>query len=573
MSAGSKRGKAVPFWMIWANPIVRRYARSRLRPVGLGVWALLVVLIAGFIFFTARAGGTYRARMDIVDAARLPLIPLLFLQGVILFGLATGQVAGAMTAEADEGVLDYQRLAPMTPLAKVVGYLFGLPIREWVLFAATMPFSIYSMWQGQVPLATGLQLYSVFVVAGVLYHLTGLLAGTVMKNRRWAFLSSMGLVFLLYTVIPQAAKFGLVYFKYVTIMPVVEECYPHLLERNAGALIETYQAIVPLARFFGLNFPQGVFTLLSQAVLILLMVTMLWRRWRRAESHLLGKTGAVLTFGWVQLVLLGNSLPLIDTGELFPSRELARRFGRIAQIDPMTWSPDPGEALVMVGLFGVVSLMALWWMTLLITPNAEGQLRGWRRARKKGRTSLPFAADPATGVPWVLVMIGMAAWGWDVFTRTLIDSRWFPGYDLAPWTPWAFTLVLATGGLGFHALLEGKGKRATGLVTILAGVLPLMVGTVLAVSNDKLIAVATWVFGICPAAWPVFVSAVAVPTDEMPRELARALPNAFWFWQGVGVLVVCWLLGKLWRSRRSIAEKTAGWDGTDGGGKGDGGEI
>jgi hypothetical protein len=132
---------------------------------------------------------------------------------------------------------------------------------------------------------------------------------------------------------------------------------------------------------------------------------MLWRRWRRSESHLLDKIGAVGLFGWVQLVLLGNSLPLIETGELFPSRELGRRFGAIAQINPATWKPDPGEALAMVGLFGVVSLLILWWMTLIITPNYECQMRGWRRARKIGSAHLPLTSDAATALPWVMLMI------------------------------------------------------------------------------------------------------------------------------------------------------------------------
>lgn len=36
----------------------------------------------------------------------------------------TSQVAGGMTDEADKGVLDYQRLKPMSPVTKVVGCLF-----------------------------------------------------------------------------------------------------------------------------------------------------------------------------------------------------------------------------------------------------------------------------------------------------------------------------------------------------------------------------------------------------------------------------------------------------------------
>ena len=549
------RHKPVPFWMIWANPIVRRYARSRLRPVTLGVWLLMAVLIAGFMFFGIRAGAA-RSGMEDIDVARLPVTALLIFQGIILFVLATGQVAGSMTAEADEGVLDYQRLAPMTPLAKVVGYLFGLPIREWVIFASTLPFTIVSMWQGDVPLRIGLQLYAVFIVAGILYHLTGLLAGTVMKNRRWAFLSSMGLVFLLYTIIPQAAKFGLVYFKYVTIMPVVEECISHLIPRRAGALVDTYQSLVPSARFFGLNLPQFVFTLLSQGVLIFVMMTMLWRRWRRSESHLLDKIGAVGLFGWVQMVLLGNSLPLIETGELFPSRELGRRFGAIARINPATWKPDPGEALAMIGLFGLVSILILWWMTLIITPNYECQMRGWRRARKIGSARLPLTSDAATALPWVMLMIGMASYSWWTFARLLMSSRWFVGYEPSAWTLPAMILVFVSGGLGFHALLESRGKRATGMATIFAGIVPLFVGTVLALSSERLAAAAVWLMGICPLSWPVYGAAVSIPNDDMPRQVAKALPNAFWFWQGVTLLVVIKLMIELWKSRHKIAEHT-----------------
>ena len=78
-----------------------------------------------------------------MDAARTGIIPLLVFQGIILFILGTAQVAGGMTAERDEGVIDYQRLIPMSPLSKVLGYLFGLPVREYVMFLATLPFTAW----------------------------------------------------------------------------------------------------------------------------------------------------------------------------------------------------------------------------------------------------------------------------------------------------------------------------------------------------------------------------------------------------------------------------------------------
>ncbi|MFT6177980.1 MAG: hypothetical protein ACJAQT_000632 [Akkermansiaceae bacterium] len=549
----SKKLKPLPAWKIWANPIVRRYARSRLRPASFGVMLLLTVLVAGFFFFVTREGSA-RTMRNAVDIARMPLIPLLVIQGLILFGLGTGQTSSGMTAEADEGVIDYQRLAPMTPLAKVVGYLFGLPIREWLLFLATMPFTVWSVWKGEVPIPGMVQLYAVFVMAAILYHLTGVLAGSVMKNRRWAFLASTGMVVLLYIVIPQASKFGLVYLKYVTIYPVFQEVYPTLIARPMGELAAIYQSLTPDARFFGLNFPQYVFTLISQAVLSFAMAMMLWRRWRKAECHLLGKVAATGLFGWLQLMLLGNALPLITSGDLFPSREFSRRFGQMMNPTSAGWKPEPWEAVVMIGLYGLMTLAILWWLTFLITPEIHAQVRGWRRARKFGNSRLPFLSDAATSAPWTLAMALMGAFGWFVFANSLIESHWYPDLTLIALTPLGMVLVLGCGGLGLQALLESVGRKNTGIVAIMVGIVPIMLAVIMGVSRDDLIAPAVWMGGICPVSWPVYGSGVFLSQEGMPRDVARATPYAFWFCLGVSALVVVWLLFKLHDSRKRISE-------------------
>ncbi|NIP95137.1 MAG: hypothetical protein GWO24_17495, partial [Akkermansiaceae bacterium] len=81
-------------------------------------------------------------------------------------------------------------------------------------------------------------------------------------------------VFLLYTVVPQASKIGLVYFKYITIEPVFKECLPYLLPRDVGAGVQTLQYLVPPARFFDLDLPQAVFSVVTQVVLILVLLVM-----------------------------------------------------------------------------------------------------------------------------------------------------------------------------------------------------------------------------------------------------------------------------------------------------------
>src|SRR4029450_7665045 len=127
----------------------------------------------------------------------------------------------------------------------VLGYLFGLPIREYTMFLVTVPFTAFSFWRGEVPSGVWIPLYTVALSSALLYHLTGLVTGTVVRNRRWAFLISIGLVFCLYTVIPQMARFGLVFFKYLTIYPVVEECFPKLVPEQAGRVLGAVRALAP----------------------------------------------------------------------------------------------------------------------------------------------------------------------------------------------------------------------------------------------------------------------------------------------------------------------------------------
>ncbi len=535
-------------WNIWRNPIFQRYCQSRLRLRGLCIALLIAVLIAGFLFFMTRSIGLYRSNISVSDAERGALVPLLVWQALILFVLGTAQVSGGMTAETDEGVIDYQRLIPMSPLAKVLGYLFGLPIREYVMFCATLPFTAWAIWRGEVSVHVWGPLYAIFITSALTYHLTGLVTGTVVRNRRWAFLVSIGLVFCLYTVVPQMARFGLVFFKYLTIIPVFKESLPGLLPKTVGSIIATGQKLAPEVKFFNLGFPEAIFTVFCQGGLILTYLVMLCRRWRKSESLLLGKIWATGFFVWVQVLFLGNGLPLIDPGNLFPSREFARRFLVAAD-----WTPLASEAVGMSGLYGLVTLLLLFIMTKVITPTAEIQIRGWRRTRKQGDTSLPILSDAATTFCWVVVMALAGAAGWFVFTRAVVESRWFPGHEVPLNVLGFFSIVMLSGGLGFHALLESKGGRTVGLAVVFVGIVPLMVGAVLSASSNNLWPAASWLLGISPLSAPVFAAGSLLSISELPANLARSVPRAFYFWQAVSLLVTIWLIAHLRAARKSIA--------------------
>jgi hypothetical protein len=102
----------------------------------------------------------------------------------------------------------------------------------------------------------------------------------------------------------------------------------------------------------------------------------------------------------------------------------------------------------------------------------ETQLRGWRRARKQGASALRALADAATGFWWVLVMVAAGAVGWFLFTRGLVESRWYPGHVVPLRTLAYFAASLFAAGVGFQTLFEAKGGSVIGFFTILVGVFP-----------------------------------------------------------------------------------------------------
>lgn len=560
MNALSSQGSSTSSGILqgwWPNPIFRRFCRSRLRPQSLTVWLLLTAVVASAAFFIPRTLTMYHGRMDVADAERTAVFPVMIVQIIILFIFGTGNVAAGVTAEADEGTLDYQRLSPLTPLRKVLGYLFGLPIREWCMFALTLPFTAWTLWKGQIEARHWVPVYAALISSAILYHFTGLVAGTVVKNRRWAFLFSIILVILLYTVIPQAAKFGLVYFKYLTIWPVIDDHYLGFMPRDIRGPMHFVESLqdAPKVRFFGLNFSEVTFTIFSQSVLSLTFGMILWRRWRRAESHMLGKIWAVGLFIWMQLVLLGNALPLVDSGALFLGRLISKGLSGFGM--PMI-DPRIEDALLMIGLYGLVTLGLMVVLILIITPAVDDQLRGLRRARKLGQSRVPLAADAASSLVFVVVMAVAGGSGWTVFARELVGSHWFTGHHLSAHTGPLLVGVLLASGLICQAIIEAWNSRAFLLVGIFAGLLPLLVGLVIGLVGKSMLTPAVWIAGLSPVSAPLYAAGSLVETSGLPLEVSRAIPRAFWFWQGITAITAVWLLMKLKAFHKARRESVLG---------------
>ena len=254
---------------------------------------------------------------------------------------------------------------------------------------------------------------------------------------------------------PSASKLGLVAFNYVTITPTVDQFMPELTELPGSESLDG-----GMARFFGLVMPHSQFTLIFQGAFFLIVGTMVWRRWRRPDCHLLGKIGAMLSFLWMQAVLLGTTLPLIESGRIFPMNTFSIfTIGSVRSLSGRA-KPNFSEGVMMVGFYGLLTLVILWVWTVMITPSPTVQQRGGQRAAKLGRSKLPFRSDAAGAtIPVFLMAItGAAAWG--VFARKLFESDWFPKTAIGFMSPLAMFSVACVGSLLLQQLIERKGRKA-----------------------------------------------------------------------------------------------------------------
>jgi hypothetical protein len=586
----SVRCSPPPAWKLWENPIFRRYCRSRLRFRAVMVTLLLTVILSSFAYLItpmltermdeqrirfraimeqeALKSGAGRRNLEFMREReqmlgiseptikhehiyqRMALLPLLGIQALILFLLGTGQSSGGMTAERDEGMVDYQRLTPMTPLAKVLGYLFGLPVREWLMFAATLPFTALALWKGKVPLDSWLPVAVIFFTSVILYHLTGLVTGTVMKNRRWAFLLCMGLIFLLYTLVPQGARMGLPFLRYITLWPVAMES-AHIFPAEQVRAWQLASGHVGGAGvdFFRWNLSELAFTLIVQGSFILTFFIMVWRKWRQSDSHLLSKGWSVLLYSWLCVLPIGNALPGIADGSLFPSQSIRS----VVRQDPR--GPGLEEALLMAGFYGLLMLLLLIVLAILLTPGSDCQARGLRRAAKMGRPRAPFYTDEASAFPAVLLLtlLGAASWAW--FVRSLLGSQWFhsdPGLQTFGLTFALFAPVT----LGFHAMLEARGGKWPFLAAIFLGVVPVLASLIVLAASRDTPAPAVMIAGASPLVWPFYGIEQLIDwprLSDTTRNVDRTIRTSLSIWATVyGLATLLFLIGlaRHWRQRR-----------------------
>jgi hypothetical protein len=401
------------------NPIFMKHIRSRLRPqafaTSLAVVLILCLCIAygGYHWDVFKTGGVAGS--------------LLALQAIILVILGAGQVGAAVNGARASGILDFHRVSPLTPTEMTLGFFFGAPIREYLQFAATLPFLALCV-MAEAPSLRGLVQLMILLIA-LAWTFQGLaMFGALVSKVKNPSGSMVGVFVFIFFI------GGYLFLGGVSSVNAVEG------DRRLS--------------FYGLSLPWVPVVLIYQVPFLFYIFLAARRKMESARLHPLSKLQAIAAMLTFAALILGG-----------------------------IWRQEAHEVLEVVALYLLVVPAIL--LTILVTPTQAEDYKGLWRARKQGRSRLPWWDDLAVNWPFLVIvaaivlaagtLAGSAARG----SETVIGT----GRPMG-----SFRLALATGvltvayfGLALQFFLlrfAGRGKMYFGLFLFLVWLLPLVAGAI-----------------------------------------------------------------------------------------------
>lgn len=378
---------------VWKNPIVWKNFQSRMRIQSVFSF-LLVFIIATFMTFTTY-GGIMRLQDDPVVAARTAIVPLALLQWIILMLSATGRITSGIIHERVTGTIEYTRLTPISPLDKVIGYLFGLPVREYLLLLLTMPFMIFCLVVGEIPISVVIPVYLVFFSSAFLFHMLGMVLGLVLKEWRLSVVFTIGLVIAINWVLPFFSYLGFPFLQYLTVRPVFAEKIIPLLPTDSVPQMEGAPALITDLTagvdFYVWEVSTTLFCLLLQGLIIFTLALMVYRKWENDFGHSLSKSYSLFFYIALQLFCIGTLWPNLafDT-ETIIAAGLMEDESLIEQF-----------AFIIPLIYGFFCIGVVYWLVYVITPSHEDYRSGLLRSQKlvqMGQQPLSRFDDQAGGM-------------------------------------------------------------------------------------------------------------------------------------------------------------------------------
>jgi hypothetical protein len=403
------------------NPIVVKHVRSRLRIQPLAASCVVLLVLCICLMWAAKVLDWFRGGYAFGY--------LLALQTIVLLVMGSVQVGQAVAGARASGILDFHRVSPLSALSLTLGFFFGAPIREYILFAATLPFSIFCVAMGPPRFGGFLQLMLALVVTAWCFHIVSLLMGLVVKN-------------------PKAASQGAVA---VVLIGVIAASGLFAAMQSVGALVDSSPAW-PLFEF---NLPWVLVLLLYEFPVLIFALIASHRKMGSERAHIFSKPDAIAALLTLALLLNG-----------------------------MVWQQGGADhlPLVLAVLYALAGVGILLGAT--VTPSAGEYARGLRRATRLGRISVGLFDDLALNRATVGLLCGIVLIGTSV-ARTVLEtpSARFErtlDYDLSlPIAVGVLTVAYTVLALQYFTLaFPRRGILYFGLFLFLTWAAPLMAGSI-----------------------------------------------------------------------------------------------
>jgi hypothetical protein len=487
---------------LWRNPIFARYCRSRLRLKSAVFWYLLAVIVTTFVV-TLGYVLMINAATPPQTAARRLWIPLLIIQGAILMIKGTGAVAAGLIQDKIDQTLDYQRLTPLSPLQCLLGYLYGLPVLELVMFALTLPHLAFIVVIGNIPLSALVGVYFAFFVCVTLYHMTAIAVGIVMNRWILGYLLSIFTVLLINMILPTfVSQLGLKFVQFLSVWPVIgQKVLPIVVSPDAldVAARNPYFSMAADVPVYDWLVTPLVFTTLLQGSLILTFFLMAYRRWRSAAQHSLSKPYAMVFLAGFIVLVIGNVWPAV-TGRYLPFQIFGQN--DLSQLTEVI-------AIAFPLIFSLISWLLTGVLLAVVVPGHHACVRGLRRAARQGRTSPAPWDDDSANIAFLALFVVIVMIGFYILYSQLAAAGFFDFRVDARFGLWRLPTALALVLLYTLMLLQVLELRPATLVVLLLWFVPLLVSAVLSAAAQEATMLQAVIASVSPIG--VLVMAGAVP--------------------------------------------------------------
>jgi hypothetical protein len=401
------------------NPILVKHARTRLRRQPLVLWLSVVVLLCFAVVWAGQAWNV------IGNGAAFTF--LLGLQAIMLVFIGASQISGAVGGVRESGIIDFHRVSPLPPLWMAIGFFFGAPIREYVLFAASVPFAILLALLSPLGFQGWLEMTIPLIVGAWLFHSVALLSALISKKPK-----SPG----------KGAGAGIIVFALFFGQPIGALLWYLTQQTRTG---------VNFISFFGLPVPWLLFVVVYGLILTGFFLLASVRKLRAERMHSYSKPQAVAFLATLAVMILGAA-----------------------------WN-FPGESsVVLVVLYMLVAAAIVLGTT--ITPTQMEYAKGLRRALRDGRHRPGAWSDEGVNRWAILAMAAI------VFLAATISWELIAGREINPGGRSQFSQTIAIGvfvvayvGLGlqyFQLRLAKSGGSIMAMFLFVVWLLPILLGSI-----------------------------------------------------------------------------------------------